>query len=94
MLPPTPAQLYLVCIRFRRKIPFLRLLIFLNDLKSTIEKNFKMNSTSSKEQLSEKSSFFCSTPTIKTFLSGVKTCFFIILQGTHMPLLFSSSKDS
>ena len=36
MLPPTPTQLYLVSIRFRRKITLLRLLLFLIDLKSTI----------------------------------------------------------
>ena len=37
MLPPTPIQLYLVSIRFRRKISFVRLLLFLIDLKSTIQ---------------------------------------------------------
>ena len=36
MLPPTPTQHYLGSIRFRRKFPFLRLLLFLIDLKSTI----------------------------------------------------------
>ena len=37
MLPPT--QLYLVSIRYRRKISLLRLLLFLIDLKSTILKS-------------------------------------------------------
>jgi hypothetical protein len=36
MLPPTPTQLYLFQLDFDIKFPFLSLLLFLIDLKSTI----------------------------------------------------------
>ena len=47
MLPPTSTQLYLVSIRFRRKFSFVKSLLFLIDLKSTI---FRQKVEGEKEQ--------------------------------------------